>query len=71
MMPISQMPAPLQAAARYTINFWAVDGYTRLVFDGDGLGDILGHIVRLLMIGAVTVILAQILLVRRFREVSP
>jgi ABC-2 type transport system permease protein len=71
MMPIDQMPAPLQAAARYTINFWAVDGYTRLVFNGEGLNDILGNIVRLLIVGAVTITLAQALLVRRFREVSP
>ncbi len=70
MMPVEQMPAPLQAAARYTINFWAVDGYTRLVYSGEGLGDIMGNIVRLLVIGAVTIALAQVLLVRRFREVS-
>ncbi len=70
MMPIDQMPAPLQAAARYTINFWAVDGYTRLVFLGEGLSDILGNIIRLLIIGVVTITLAQTLLVRKFREVS-
>jgi len=70
MMPINQMPAPMQAAAKYTINYWAVDGYTRLVFSGEGLGDILGNIIRLLIIGAVTITLAQALLVRRFREVS-
>ena len=71
MMPIQQMPAPLQAAARYTINFWAVDGYTRLVFSGEGLGDITENIVRLLIIGTVTLLVAQVLLVRRFKEVSP
>jgi len=70
MMPVSQMPAPMQAAAKYTINFWAVDGYTRLVFSGEGLGDIMGNIIRLLIIGAVTITLAQALLVRRFREVA-
>jgi len=70
MMPIDNMPAPLQAAARYTINFWAVDGYTRLVYSGEGLNDIMGNIVRLLIIGAVTIMVAQALLVRRFREVS-
>ena len=70
MMPIEQMPAPMQAAARYTINFWAVDGYTRLVYSGENLGDIMGNIVRLLIICAVTIMVAQALLVRRFREVS-
>ena len=71
MMPIQQMPAPLQAAARYTINFWAVDGYTRLVYSGEGLSDITENIVRLLIIGTVTLLVAQFLLVRRFKEVSP
>ena len=70
MMPIHNMPAPLQAAAHYTINFWAIDGYTRLVYSGEGLSDIMGNIVRLLIIGAVTITVAQALLVRRFREVS-
>ena len=70
MMPVEQMPAPMQAAARYTINFWAVDGYTRLVYSGENLGDITGNIVRLLIMGLVTITVAQVLLVRRFREVS-
>ncbi|MEN8007564.1 MAG: ABC transporter permease [Candidatus Krumholzibacteriota bacterium] len=71
MLPVEQMPAPMQAVSRYTINYWAIDGFTGLVFSGEGLADIVGNIVRLLVMGAVTITAAQVLLVRRFREVSP
>jgi len=71
MMPISAMPAPMQAAAKFTINFWAIDGFTRLVYEGEGVGDIFQNILLLLAIGVVTISLAQVLLVRRFREMTP
>jgi len=70
MMPVQSMPAPLQAAAQYTINLQAIDGFTQLVFDSGGLGDITGNILKLLLAGLVTTAVAQILLMRRFREVS-
>lgn len=71
MMPVDNMPAPLQAAAEYTINLQAIDGFTRLVFSGEGLADISGNIFKLLAVGLVTTVVAQFLLIRRFREVSP
>ena len=70
MMPVSQMPAPMQAAAQFTINYWAIDGFTRLVYEGEGLGGVLRNILLLLTIGLVTASLAQVLLVRRFREMT-
>ncbi len=70
MMPISNMPAPMQAAAQFTINFWAIDGFTRLVYEGEGVGGIFQNIFLLSVIGVVTISLAQVLLVRRFREMT-
>jgi len=70
MMPVDNMPAALQAAAQYTINLQAIDGFTQLVFEAGGLADITGNIVKLLAVGLVTTALAQVLLIRRFKEVS-
>jgi len=70
MMPVSNMPAPMQAAAKFTINFWAIDGFTRLVYEGEAVGGIFQNIILLLAIGVVTISLAQVLLVRRFREMT-
>jgi ABC-type transport system involved in multi-copper enzyme maturation permease subunit len=70
MMPISQMPAPLQAAAQFTINYWVIDGFTRLIYEGEGVGGIFRNILLLLTIGLITTGLAQTLLVRRYREMS-
>jgi hypothetical protein len=60
----------MQAAAEYTINLQAIDGFTQLVFEDGGLGDISGNIFKLLGVGLVTTVVAQVLLIRRFREVS-
>ena len=71
MMPVQNMPAPLQEAAQYTINLQAIEGFTELVFSGGGLAEISGNIFKLLAAGLVTTVMAQILLVRRFKEVAP
>ena len=71
MLPVNQMPAPLQAAAPFTINYWAIDGFTRLIMSGDGFGDIVHHLAVLVAVGIATGAAAHVLMVRRFREMRP
>ena len=70
MFPVENMPEAMQAAAKYTINLQAIDGFTELVFNGGGLADISTNIMKLLAVGVVTTASAHVLLTRRFREVS-
>jgi len=70
MIPIEQLPVPMQAAAPFTVNYWAIDGFKHLVFDNQGLPDVMRHIGALLVFGAVTTLVSQMLLVRRYREVT-
>ena len=67
MLPVSQMPTPMQAAAPFTVNYWAIDGFERLIFSAEGLPQILVNVGVLAAVGLVTGAMAQALLVRRFK----
>ena len=67
MLPVSQMPAPMQAAAPFTLNYWATDGFNRLILSGEGLAQILPNIGVLAAVGLSTVAATQVLLLRRFK----
>ena len=68
--PVQGLPAPMRAIAPFTINYWAIDGFTRLIFDGQGAAGVLRNAFALTATGIVTTLAAQFLLVRRFRESS-
>jgi len=67
MFPYENMPAPMQQVAHWTLNYWAVDGFTDLVFNNVGTAAVLDNIVILAAMGLVTGAVAHALLVRRFR----
>ena len=57
----------MQQIAHWTLNYWAVDGFTELVFNNVGTGGILTNVLILAVMGLVTGALAHVMLVRRFR----
>jgi len=67
MFPYENMPAVMQQISHWTLNYWAVDGFTELVFNNVGVDGILTNIMVLAAMGLVTGALAHVLLVRRFR----
>ncbi len=71
MIPVQQLPAGMRSLADFTLNYWAIDGFTRVMFDSAGTGDVARHLIILLGIGLLLVMLANVLLVRRFRELTP
>jgi ABC-2 type transport system permease protein len=71
MVPLEQLPGPMRSASPFTLNYWAIDGFSQVMFDQKGLGDILGNLGVLLGAGLVMGLIAHILLVRRFREMTP
>jgi ABC-2 type transport system permease protein len=67
MFPYGSMPEPMQRIAHWTLNYWAVDGFTDLVFNNVGTAAVADNIAILAVMGLATGIAAHALLVRRFR----
>ena len=42
-MPLEMLPAFVRRLAPFTINYWAIDGYKRLLFADAGLVHVVGH----------------------------
>ncbi len=67
MIPVQQLPAGMRSLADFTLNYWAIDGFTKVMFDAASTGDIARHLAILLGSGLLLAILANVLMVRRFR----
>jgi len=67
MFPYDNMPAPMQQIAHWTLNYWAVDGFTELVFQNVGAAGVLRNVAILAVMGLASGAVAHVLLVRRFR----
>jgi len=52
-VPLSALPAGIRAWSPFTVNFWAVDGYTRILGDGAGISEIAANAGVLLLLAAV------------------
>ena len=70
MVPVDQMPDAMRALAPYSLNYWAIDGLTDVIFDGATTLQVLTPIGVLLAAGLVCTLVANALLLRRFREMS-
>jgi ABC-2 type transport system permease protein len=70
MFPYDNMPAAMQAIAPWTINHWAIQGFTELVFEEGTVAAVSTHLAVLFGVGAAANVLARFLLVRRFRGVA-
>ena len=62
MMPLEQMPSPLQAAGRFSPVFWAVDGIKRIFVQGAGVADLRVHLLVLFLLGIGTIVPGALLL---------
>ncbi len=71
MVPLQQLPAAMRGLADYTLNYWAIDGFSQVMFEGAGMGDVAGNLAVLAGTGLLLSVLANALLVRRFRKVAP
>lgn len=68
MVPLEVLPAALKSIAPFTLNYWAVRGYNALVLEHQGLSHIAGNIGALAAFGAVTMLFAHALTVRKIRR---
>jgi len=62
---VDNLPATLQAIARWTPFFWATSGYRTLIQKGGGLADVLPNVAVLLATGGVLLVAGALLLRRR------
>ncbi len=70
MVPLQTLPAGMRAMAEYTLNYWVIDGLSRVMFQTADLADVGRNLAVLTVAGLVLAFLANILLVRRFRGVG-
>jgi ABC-2 type transport system permease protein len=68
MIPLDVLPAALKRVAPMTLNYWAVDGYTKLLLGHQALADVARNIGTLALLGAVTAGVAYVLMVRKVRR---
>jgi ABC-2 type transport system permease protein len=71
MTPIDSLPASLQRVGRFTLNFWAVDGYSSLLFLKEPLSAVARNLGILLVVGVLTVVVGRQLLVQKYRRALP
>ncbi len=71
MVNLEAMPAPMRAAAPLTLNYWAIEGFKLLVFEGAGLGEVRRHVLVLAGTGGAALLAGYLIMVRRFRELQP
>jgi ABC-2 type transport system permease protein len=70
LIPVEAMPAAMRHAASFTVNYWVVDGYKSILFSGGNTATILQNLIILSAIAVLTLVLGQVLLTRRLKEVQ-
>ena len=58
MVPLEVFPAAMETVARATPHYWAMSAWQQLIFDGGGVGAIVGHLAVLLAVAAALLVLA-------------
>ncbi len=58
MVPLEVFPAAMETVARATPHYWAMSAWQQLIFDGDGVGAIVGHLAVLLAVATALLVLA-------------
>ena len=64
-IPLSQLPSSLRVLSPFTVNYWGVDGFTRILFSQAGVRDVAGNLAVLLVLFAVLTAAGGALLRRR------
>jgi ABC-type multidrug transport system permease subunit len=64
-IPLSALPPGMRALSPFTLNYWGVHGYERVLADGAGLAGIAPHVGVLVVIFLVTAFAGGALLERR------
>ena len=67
-IPLSSLPAGIRHASPFTVNYWAVDGFGRLLFDHAGPGALATNAAVLFAIGLLGTAFGALLLRRRLTE---
>jgi ABC-type multidrug transport system permease subunit len=70
-IPLSALPQGMRALSPFTLNFWGVDGYTKILQDGIGLNGVALHVIVLLAIFAITSAAGSALMLRRLARGAP
>ena len=65
MMPLFAMPPAVRTLSRLTINGWALDGFSRIMFEGAKLGDVALNCLTLLAAGTALLLVGGITLGRK------
>jgi len=69
LVPLEAMSGMMRRAAPFTVNYWAIEGYKRVLFDGAHTGGIFQVLLVLVVIAALTLVLSGALLSRRLKEI--
>ncbi len=69
MINIEGMPPAMRGMAPFTLNYWVIDGFKKLVFEGSGLAAIGRDVLVLGGVGLALTLAGYLLLMRRSREV--
>jgi ABC-2 type transport system permease protein len=71
MTPIEIFPESVQRFSRFTLNYWAVEGYKDLLFSKEPVTSVMREVGILLLFGIVTVAVGGQLLVQKYRRALP
>lgn len=69
MFPAENMPGPMQNAAHFTLNYWAIEGYLDLIVRQVAVSQVLPISARLAAVGLVLGLVGFFLMRRRVRAV--
>jgi len=68
MFPLEMIPGAIQQFSRFTLNYWAIEGFLDLMVRGRGAAAALPATAVLAGVGLVLLTLGQFLMKRRLRE---
>ena len=68
MIPTDSLPGMAQKASPFTLNYWAIEGFQKVILLGEGIGDILPHLAILSLFGLVTAAFGSLLFPRSLRR---
>jgi len=71
MTTVDMFPPAVRQLSQFTLNYWAIQGMNDLLIFKEGFTSVLPNVGILLAVGAVTLPVAQLLMVRKFRRELP
>jgi ABC-2 type transport system permease protein len=68
MIPTDALPGMAQKASPFTINYWAIEGFQKVMVLGEGVAAVAPHMAVLALFGLVTAVIGSLLFPRSLRR---